>query len=218
MIRLEISQEDMGKPGVYENFLRLLNSLNDQSLASVKQEPVKVSQRRSSEQVGDPDIDPDVKARFGETIKKAKSLYFMSIIKRGGEVNSDEVERMMKTHYPTFTRKSIGGITGAINRWLTKASIALPYASRADQSRSGVHIFTWVQQEESEPLISDKERTRLTKLISRRNQKHFIRLLDEGRIGKDTVKQRGWADFSKEIVDLGTGLFENDGDQIIFKR
>jgi hypothetical protein len=215
MLKLEISKEDLSRPEVYSQLIQLLECLNGSTTPVAVKTPVKKGpSRRLSELVGEPDIDVEVQEAFGDTIKKAKSLYFMSIIKRLGEANSDEVERQMKMHYPNFTRKSIGGITGAIRRWLTKARIELPYASRADQTRSGVHIFTWVRTEGAG--LSASERGRLLDTVSTPYRKHLEHLLSQGSIGKDTVKRK-WAAFSKEISDLGTSYFENHGDRIIFR-
>lgn len=215
MLKLEISKEDLSKPEVYSQLIQLLECLNGGATpAAAKPTVKKVPSRRLGELVGEPDIEEEVQNAFGDTIKKAKSLYFMSIIKRLGEANSDEVERQMKIHYPNFTRKSIGGITGAIRRWLTKARIELPYASRADQTRSGVHIFTWVRSESVG--FSDTDRVQLLDAVSATHRKHLEYLLSQGSIGKDTVKRK-WGAFSKEISDLGTSYFENHGDRIIFK-
>ena len=111
VLTIQITQDEMKRPEVYETVMQLLNQLSGAQSAPAPVE-VKVSKaRRKDELVGRPDIDPEIQARYGERISKAKSLYFLSVIKRLGSVNSDQIAEAMQVHYPSMTRKSIGGIT-----------------------------------------------------------------------------------------------------------
>ena len=146
MINIEISAENMKKPEVYQAVIRLLEAMSDvESMISIKSlsNKRKAKARHASEQVGVPDIDDEVRQAFQGSISKAKSLFFLSVIKRHGVADSNEVVKEMEKHYPNFTRKSIGGITGAIRRWFDQKGIELPYTAEPDKSRNGIHIFTW---------------------------------------------------------------------------
>ena len=175
MISIEVSSENMKRPEVYEAVIRLIESLNGSS-TPLTTLPVKrkASARRASEQVGIPEIDDVVRSAYQGTIRKTKSLFFLSVIKRHGVADSNQIVLEMEKHYPTFTRKSIGGITGAIRRWFDKKGIELPYHAEPDKSRNGIHIFTWVESNAEDEVdaqdlllrISEKYQTQFQKLIS----------------------------------------------------
>ena len=148
MINIQVNQEDIKRPEVYEAVMQLLGHLSGTHEARSPVEVKSPKARRKDEQVGQPDIDHEIQEQYGQFISKAKSLYFLSIIKRSGSLNSDQIAEAMQMHYPSMTRKSIGGITGAVSRWFQANDMNLPYMSINDKTRNGIHIFTWVGADE----------------------------------------------------------------------
>ena len=88
MINIEISKEDFQRPEVYSAVIRLLETINGTPTSAAFNEPAPIRKRanarRASEQVGTPLIDEQVRAAYQDTISKAKSLFFLSTIKRLG--------------------------------------------------------------------------------------------------------------------------------------
>ena len=217
MISIEITQEDMKRPEVYEAVLRLLEKLNGTPMPMVSSTKKKASARRASEQVGTPEIDPIIQKTYQDSISKAKSLFFMSVIKRLEVADSNQIVQAMEVHYPNFTRKSIGGITGAIRRWFDKKGIPQPYTAEPDRSRNGIHIFRWIEGSyEDESSLSPKKAKELLASVSEKFQTQFKKLTTNGRISKKDFKQsRDYSNFVREINALGTDYFENEGNQLI---
>ena len=217
MISIEISQEDMKKPEVYEAVLRLLEKLNGTPMPVIQVEKRKANARRASEQVGTPEIDADIQQTYQDSISKAKSLFFMSVIKRLEVADSNQIVQAMEVHYPNFTRKSIGGITGAIRRWFDKKGIPQPYTAEPDRSRNGIHIFKWVEaQSDEDSTLSPLKAKELLSAISKNFKPQFKKLTTTGRISKKDFKQsKDYSLFVREINGLGTDYFENEGNQLI---
>ena len=219
MINIEISKEDFQRPEVYSAVMRLLETINGAPTSSVSNEPSPVRKRanarRASEQVGTPLIDEQVRAAYQDTISKAKSLFFLSTIKRLGVADSDQIVKAMEAHYPNFTRKSIGGITGAIRRWFDNKGSTLPYAAEPDRSRNGIHIFTWVDT----PKLSATEVKELKSRVNSKFHAKFNKLIREGQISKSDFasKSQDWSKFVLDISKLGTSHFENEGDKLIYR-
>lgn len=216
MISIEITEENMKKPEVYQAVIRLLEAMNNvEFTASVNVEPSKrkAKARHASEQVGTPNIDEEVRQAFEGSISKAKSLFFLSVIKRAGVADSNEVVAEMEKHYPNFTRKSIGGITGAIRRWFDQKGIDLPYIAEPDKSRNGIHIFSWTMPDVTQVNTQD-----LAEQISEQFQSQFEKLVTVGKIGKkDFKKAAEYNRFMKEVVALNTDFFENSGSGLIYR-
>ena len=213
MINIQVNQEDIKRPEVYEAVMQLLGHLSGTHESMNPVEVKSPKARRKDEQVGKPDIDQEIQEQYGQFISKAKSLYFLSIIKRNGAVNSDQIAEAMQMHYPSMTRKSIGGITGAVSRWFQANNMDLPYMSINDKTRNGIHIFTWVGNDE----LSQADRQDLINRLPTKYQSAMTRLLDEGSIGKEELKSRFQA-FSKAVLGLGTNYFESEGNRIVFKH
>lgn len=213
MITIQIDQDDIKRPEVYEAMIQLLNQINGIQGIPVPMETKAQRVRRKNEQVGDPDIDTEIQEKYGAAISKAKSLYFLSIIKRNGTVDSLQIQSAMRQHYPQMTRKSIGGITGAVSRWFQKHNQRLPYDSTNDKTRNGIHIFTWV----GDQTLSDEERDELLSRMPNRYQAPFSKLLETGSIGKSELGTKFTA-FSKAVNELSTDYFENEGNMIILRR
>ncbi len=215
MISIEINQEDMKKPEVYGAVLRLLESLNGAPAPAPTPVKKRVNARRASEQVGNPNIDEQVRQDYQSMISKAKSLYFLSTIKRLKVADSDQIVKAMEAHYPNFTRKSIGGITGAIRRWFDNKGATLPYFAEPDKSRNGIHIFTWSDV----PSLSEEEVNTLIGQVSTKFQTKFVKLIENGHISKSDFanKTREWTKFVHDVSKLGTSYFENEGDKLIYR-
>lgn len=213
MINIQVNQDEIKRPEVYEAVMVLLGHLSGvhESIAPADSKPAK--SRRKDEQVGKPDIDEEIQEHYGHLISKAKSLYFLSIIKKNGTVNSDQIAEAMQMHYPSMTRKSIGGITGAVSRWFQNSQMDLPYMSINDKTRNGIHIFTWIGDEE----LDEEGRQDLINRLPAKFQTPMTRLLDEGSIGKEELKSKFQA-FSKAVLGLGTNYFESEGNRIVFRR
>ena len=213
MINIQVNQDEIKRPEVYEAVMLLLGHLSGAQEALAPAETKSSKARRKDEQVGKPNIDDEIQDKYGHLISKAKSLYFLSIIKKNGTVNSDQIAEAMQMHYPSMTRKSIGGITGAVSRWFQNSQMDLPYMSINDKTRNGIHIFTWIGDDE----LSEESRQDLINRLPTRFQSSMTRLLDEGSIGKEELKSRFQA-FSKAVLGLGTNYFESEGSRIVFKR
>ena len=216
MINIEVSAENMKKTEVYQAVIRLLEVMSDvESMAPIRlsNNKKKAKARHASEQIGVPNIDDEVREAFQDSISKAKSLFFLSVIKRHGVADSNEVVKEMEKHYPNFTRKSIGGITGAIRRWFDQKGISLPYIAEPDKSRNGIHIFTWVMP--SAKQISTEE---LSEQISLQFKAQFNKLVTVGKIGKKDFKRASeYNRFMKEVVALNTDFFEPSGNELIYR-
>ena len=213
MITIQVSQEEVKKPEVYEAMIQLLGQLSGVQEVAIPSETKAQKVRRKNEQVGEPDIDPEIQVKYGPTVSKAKSLYFLSIIKRNQTVDSLQIQAAMKKHYPHMTRKSIGGITGAVSRWFQKHSQVLPYESANDKTRNGIHIFTWV----GDLALDQTERQEMLDQIPARHRVSLNKLLDTGSIGKDELGNR-FTSFLKAVNSLETDRFENEGNKIILRR
>lgn len=233
MINIQISQEEMKRPEVYQTAITLLSHLSGspEPVQIIEAKPQK--KKHKDQQVGTPNIDEEVKARYGNIVTKAKSLYFLSIIKQHGTIDSRQIAEEMTAHYPQMTRKSIGGITGAVSRWFQKDNESLPYSSRNDTSQPGLHIFTWVNgtsktakgdtstpseevenTDESDFTIDPNELDELISMMPPRFRGFLGKLVTQGSISKEEVGA-AWLAFSKAVMELGTTYFENEGNRIV---
>ena len=144
MLQIEISQQQMQKPSVYQTVLQLIELLNDRPAPVSSPPPVekKIRRRTQPKPSVRPTISSVVDYHFRDIIKREKSLYFLTIIERSGKIDSDQITYQMQEFYPDFCRKSIGGITGAVKRWFKKNSLEVPYES--DKDINGDQYFEWI--------------------------------------------------------------------------
>ena len=108
MINIQVNQDEIKRPEVYEAVMVLLGHLSgvNESLAPAESKPTK--SRRKDEQVGKPDIDEEIQEHYGHLISKAKSLYFLSIIKNNGSTSCIRSIRTKKTFIITpFTNHNV---------------------------------------------------------------------------------------------------------------
>ena len=217
MITIEVNDEQLKHQNVVEALIKLIESLNGTTTTPIDIPIVKKRTPRRRDPSESPPIDPEVRDKYGYLISKDKSLYFITLVKKNVTIDSDHIEVEMQKYYPEFTRKSIGGITGAIQRWFATKDISLPYSSHQDRNRNGIHSFIWIGFQDSITPLSETEKKDLIKKIEGKFKTNFKKLLSKGKIRKDEVKN--FSDFAREVVNLkAVDCFDVQGDEIIFTR
>lgn len=221
MICIEIKAEDLKSKKVYQALLQLLSALHTchaESLYVKVQETNHtklVSPSNKSHSKENPPIDPIIKDEYGHIISKNKSLYFLSLIKNFTSINSDQIAREMKVYYPLFSRKSIGGITGALKRWFENEQLSIPYLSVPDPHYSGIHIFTWMTK--SSPQINIQQQNALMNQVPKKYQSYLLSLLMQGTIKKNSMGHSTFHNFIKILNKLPSQYFSWNEQEIICK-
>ena len=209
MIHIEIKKNQLKDPLVYQAVAHLIQVLHQQSFAckeaNVSQSPLSPQGNLASAQVQslpsrsqksqnvsqnsiDAPIDSYIKNRYGHIISKKKSLYFMTLIKKFSQINSNQIVKEMRVYYPDFSRKSIGGMTGALKRWFENAQCNIPYLSITDSYQVGIHIFAWIEQHDYELLgLSSHQQSELMKKFPKKHQLIFLKLLTQGYLEREQI-------------------------------
>ena len=222
MICIEIKTEDLKSKKVYQALLSLLDALHTCHLESIhvkveeasNSKVVSVSNKVNSKQ--NPPIDPMIKDTYGHIISKNKSLYFLSLIKSFTTINSDQITQKMQMYYPRFSRKSIGGITGALKRWFENEQLGIPYLSVSDPHHSGIHIFTWVAQNSHQ--INIQQQNDLMNQIPKKYQSYLLSLLMQGNIKKASMGHSTFHSFIKILSALPAQYFSWNEQEIVCKH
>jgi len=234
MINVEVSQENLKKPEVFQALMKLLESLNVP--LNIEPEPVKRSAKpkRNALPRVKLDIDEDVTKAYGKIITKPKSQFFLTLVKRHHRISSDEVQDAFQQYFNNFERKGIGGITGALKRWSQAEGVALPFEHEKDQH--GTQYFRWVgippellldrddeatseTADASAPALSDAKKKELIEHIASHNKryvKHLNKLLSQGSLKRTELKadQSVWGDFLTALRTFDSTLFLVSGDGI----
>ena len=217
MITIEVSDDQLKHKNVLQALIKLLECLND---AEAKPVDLPISKKRVSRQLDpsqSPPIDSEIRTQYGSLISKDKSLYFITLVKKNVTIDSDLIEVEMQKYYPEFTRKSIGGITGAIQRWFATKSISLPYTSKQDRNRNGIHSFIWIGFQDTLAPLTELEKKDLIKSVGKKFKNNLRKLLSNGKIRKDEVAN--FSEFSREVGNLkAVDCFDVGHEEIIFTR
>jgi hypothetical protein len=217
MITIEVNDDQLKRQNVLEALIKLLESLNGTESVPIESPVIKKRTPRRRDPSMSPPIDPEIRDKYGYLISKDKSLYFITLVKKNVTIDSDHIEVEMQKYYPEFTRKSIGGITGAIQRWFATKSISLPYTSKQDRNRNGIHSFIWIGFQDSLAPLTDAEKKDLIARVGKKFRTNLKKLLSNGKIRKDDVSN--FSDFAREVVNLkAVDCFDVQGDEIIFTR
>jgi hypothetical protein len=159
MIHIEIRQSDLLRPEVYSAMLNLIECLK----ASPAQElDIKrpASFERVSTLIAEPNIDPEIEAMYQSTIKQKKSLFFLSLVKEAGRIRSEDAQTELQKYFSDVKPKSMGGITGAISRWLDESKMPRPYETEVDpKGDSKIYVWKGIGRAESadETQMSESE-------------------------------------------------------------
>lgn len=143
MLTITLTPDHLRDPSVNEAFTQLLGALSGNlpdTHEDIKAPKVPASIRNRSNK--DLVLDSDIVETYGSLVKKQKSLYFMTLVKEAGEISSADMIEKMEEAFPYFAARSIGGITGALNRWLLDAGVERPYEHTKNEF--GETIYKWV--------------------------------------------------------------------------
>ena len=237
MINVEVSQENLKKPEVFQALMKLLESLNVP--LNIEPEPVKRSAKpkRNALPKVKLDIDEDVTKAYGKIITKPKSQFFLTLVKSHGRISSDEVQDAFQQYFNNFERKGIGGITGALRRWSQAEGVALPFEHEKDQH--GTQYFRWVgippellldrddeasdesaEDASTSTKLSDTKKKALREHVASHHQryvKHLNKLLTQGSLNKSDLKtDKGeWMSFLTALTSFDSTLFSTSGDSVL---
>lgn len=158
MIHIEIKQADILRPEVYSAMLNLIECLKAAPAEVEIKRPAPVE--RVSTMIAEPDIDPEIERLYQSTIKQKKSLFFLSLVKHAGRIRSEDAQTELQKYFSDVKPKSMGGITGAISRWLDEVKMPRPYETEADP-KGDSKIYVWKGLEQpagaEEPLMSESD-------------------------------------------------------------
>lgn len=219
MINVEVTQEDLKRPEVYQALMKLIESLNV-PLSIESEIPKKFTNaKRNTLPKVKVEIDHEISRAYGAIVTKPKSQFFLTIVKQKGYVSSDEVQEIFQNHFTDFAMKGIGGITGALKRWSSAEGVALPYRHVKDQH--GTQYFEWVgipQELDEEITISETELKKLIKIVTKHNPHYrgFLdKLIKQGMIQQSELKGN-YQDFLNILTQFNSAYFSPLGDQIKF--
>jgi len=227
MINIEVTQDDLKKPDVYQALMKLIESLNVP--VQIETDPPKKSvyTKKSALPNVKVEIDQEVSHAYGAIVTKPKSQFFLTVVKQKGYVSSDEVQEIFQKHFSNFAMKGIGGITGALKRWSSAEGVSLPYKHVKDQH--GTQYFEWVgipaelsaksDYEDSDELtLSEVDRKALIKAVTKHNPKYrsyLDKLLTHGVVKQSELKGN-YQDFLNVLTQFNSAYFSPLGDQIKF--
>jgi hypothetical protein len=218
MINVEVTQEDLKRPEVYQALMKLIESLNV-PLSIETEVPKKTSSKRNTLPKVKVEIDDEISRAYGAIVTKPKSQFFLTIVKQKGYVSSDEVQEIFQKHFTNFAMKGIGGITGALKRWSSAEGVALPYRHVKDQH--GTQYFEWVgipQELDGGLTMSKQDHQALIKAVTTHNPKYrsyLERLIKQGVIEQAELKGN-YQDFLNVLTQFNSAYFSPLGDQIKF--
>lgn len=219
MINVEVTQEDLKRPEVYQALMKLIESLNvPLSIEAEVPKKVVASKRNTLPKVK-VEIDEEISRVYGAIVTKPKSQFFLTIVKQKGYVSSDEVQEIFQRHFTHFAMKGIGGITGALKRWSSAEGVMLPYRHVKDQH--GTQYFEWVgipQELDGGLTISKKDLQALFKAVTAHNPQYrtFLdKLITHGVIEQAELKGN-YQDFLNVLTQFNSAYFSPLGDQIKF--
>lgn len=115
MITLQISQDQLQDPKTAQALQELLSHMSGNEVevnAPTKKKAFKYTPK------SDVHIDPEVFDLMGGVLAKQKALLFLTLLKQEGQISSADMSEKLRETYPDFHPRAIGGITGAITRWV----------------------------------------------------------------------------------------------------
>lgn len=228
MINVEVTQEDLKRPEVYQALMKLIESLNVPLSIETEEPKRAVSAKRNSLPKVKIEIDDEISRAYGAIVTKPKSQFFLTIVKQKGYVSSDEVQEIFQKHFSNFAMKGIGGITGALKRWSSAEGVALPYRHVKDQH--GTQYFEWIGipaelagsaglEGEGEGLtLSGEDLKSLIKVVTKHNPQYrtyLDKLIKHGEIKRSELKGN-YQDFLNVLTRFNSAYFSPLGDQIKF--
>jgi|LauGreDrversion4_2_1035121.scaffolds.fasta_scaffold399458_2 hypothetical protein len=157
MIHIEIKQSDLQRPEVYSAMLALIESLK--AAPSLEFEIKRTApMERVSTLITEPNIDPEIEQTYQSTIKQKKSLLFLSIVKQAGRIRSEDAQLELQKYFSDVRPKSMGGITGAISRWLDEMRMPRPYDTEIDpKGDSKIYVWKGIESTISESSMSESD-------------------------------------------------------------
>lgn len=139
MITLQITHDQLQNPKTAEALKELISHLGGKAPAPIKS-PKKI--RTRSEMSPDFVIDADVLEKMKGIVNKKKALLFLTILKEHGTISSNNLAVLMKSAFPDFQPRAMGGITGAVTRWVRESSKSPVFISY--KNHYGETYFRWL--------------------------------------------------------------------------
>lgn len=214
MIRIEIKHSDLLRPEVYSAMLNLVECLKA-SPAHDLEVKRPASSERVSTLIAEPDIDPEIEGIYQSTIKQKKSLFFLSLVKQAGRIRSEDAQTELQKYFSDVKPKSMGGITGAISRWLDEAKMPRPYETEVDpKGDSKIYVWKGIGQEESaeETQMSESEWKAFVSQADQSYQGALKHLRKTGACEKSWVSNKGidFLGFLKAVTPISHIVDSND--------
>jgi multidrug efflux pump subunit AcrB len=141
LLTIQLTQEDLNNSTIRESlttFIAVLSDNTDMTWESTKPKK-KIRNNKPSIKIV---IDEEIERKMSDSIKTARSLYFLTLIKRETRISTEGLSLSMRQAFPDFTSKSIGGLTGSISRWCKVRNLNVPFKTSRDQYNTTT-IFTW---------------------------------------------------------------------------
>jgi hypothetical protein len=158
MIHIEIKPLDLQRPEVYNAMIALIESLKSAAPSSDLEVKRSAPAERVSALIAEPSIDPEVEATYQSTIKQKKSLFFLTIVKQAGRIRSEDAQLELQKYFSDVRPKSMGGITGAISRWLDEMRMPRPYDTEIDpKGDSKIYVWKGIESAISESSMSESD-------------------------------------------------------------
>lgn len=134
MINVQITSDQLKNKETLSALQNLLSHLGEQK--------AEVKEKKQLDPTPDVEVDPEILLSYGDYIKKIKTLYFLTLIKKRERISSNDLIDEMTKAFPSFQSRGIGGMTGALSRWGRERDFQVPYVVRKD--RYGFNYFIWV--------------------------------------------------------------------------
>lgn len=141
MITLQITQDQLQNPKTAEALKELISHLGGYDTPQISEVKKKKS-RTYSEMSPEFVINPEVIEKMEGIVSKKKALLFISLLKEHGTISSHNLSAMMKSAFPDFQPRAMGGITGAVARWVRESSKSPVFISY--KNHYGETYFRWL--------------------------------------------------------------------------
>ena len=140
MLTIQITSEEIKNPVIYKALKSFFASVSKET--SVSWNEKKPSRPRCNKPAIKIVLDSEIERKMSDSIKTARSLYFLTLIKREGRISTQGITTSMVEAFPDFTPKSLGGLTGSITRWCNQTNLKVPFECSRDMYNTTT-IYTW---------------------------------------------------------------------------
>jgi hypothetical protein len=141
LLTIQLTQEDLNNSAIRKSLTTFIAVLSDNTETTWESPKPKKKVRNNIPSIKIV-IDEEIERKMSDSIKTARSLYFLTLIKRETRISTEGLSLSMQQAFPDFTSKSLGGLTGSISRWCKKNDLNVPFKTSRDRYNTTT-IFTW---------------------------------------------------------------------------